>query len=228
MMTSHKQYCLQYKKIGSNEWMNFLFDDQVNIGAGATCDLVLIDGNLSPVHFEIRENPVGIFVKDMDSESGKTLLGELVLEAGMPVELMFGKIIQAGDYEFRLLLAGSEEGGNSLHNGASSAKSGGIQQEVQNLYKQTGSRKLILIGAGLILVAVFGALSIYQFVLRPRQTAVGTTTALTDNVTPGVDETSVVTTAEFALESTAVLSDIEETIQTGGRGCFPRIAVIKS
>lgn len=218
MMTNPSQYCLQYKKASTLEWENYLFGDQVDIGSGQDCDLVLVDGELSDIHFEIRENPAGIFIKDMDKESGRTFLDGQLLEAGKPLELPFGSIIQAGGYEFRLLVIDGGEGTNIETGAARSSQPTGLKTEIKNVFQQTGLKKLMIIGAGLLVVAVIGALSIYQFVLRPRQSAMSTVTSATEQATQSNSETEAAATAEFVLESTAVLSETSGTIQAPGEG----------
>lgn len=77
-------------------------DSRTVIGRGETCDLIVIDPDLSREHVEVRRTWNGVTVADLGSKNGTRHNGEL-LTANVPVTLADGDVVRAGGCEFRFV-----------------------------------------------------------------------------------------------------------------------------
>ena len=212
-----EKFRLLYRKQDQSDWLEFQFSEAIIVGASDECDVVIRDGGLSEKHFEIRENPIGVFLKDLDPANGETTLHGKELPADHPLPLPLGEVLMAGDYEFMLTLADAEANEHEALTGKSSIN------QVKGAVQQFGIGKLLIFGCVLAIVGVMGALVIFsQFFTSPEAISSITTTATTEVIKPDNEEASVTLepTASFSMAATAVVEAINQTVTAPGLGEF--------
>jgi hypothetical protein len=212
-----EKFCLFYRKQEEADWRELRFSEAITVGESDKCDLVLKDGRLSGTHFEIRENPIGVFLKDLDPVSGETTLYGKELPADHPLPLPLGEVLKAGDYEFMLTLADAEDNEHESLTGKFPFN------QAQGAIQRFGVGKLLIFGGFLVIVGVVGALLIFsQFFKSPEAISSITVTATTKVIAPGDEEASVTLepTASFSLAATVVVDAINQTVVAPGLGDF--------
>jgi pSer/pThr/pTyr-binding forkhead associated (FHA) protein len=199
------------------DWLEFQFSEAIIVGASDECDVVIKDGGLSEKHFEIRENPIGVFLKDLDPANGETTLHGKELPADHPLPLPLGEVLMAGDYEFMLTLADAEANEHEALTGKSSIN------QVKGAVQQVGIGKLLVFGCVLAIVGVIGALVIFsQFFKSPEAISSITTTVTTEVIKPDDEEAKATLepTASFSMAATVVVEAINQTVTAPGLGEF--------
>ena len=203
------KFLLMYRKQTETEWQQWGFSEELIVGAGEQCSLQITDGELSAAHFEIRENPTGIYIKDVDAESGDTTIAGETLLAGRPTALGFNQEFTAGTYVFQIVLNASEE---VLETRVSAVKSA---------LKAAGTGKILLVALAVVVVAVIGGLLIYNQFIKPMHTETPAANATAESVQP-VSEivATLVPTEMFELASTAAVFPVDELVTAPGMGDF--------
>jgi len=208
-MTDHFEFLLQYKLKNETEWRSIPFSDEILVGSGSDTDLQIIDGELSEIHFEIRENPTGVFLKDLSSADGFTMIDNVEIDADTPITLPVGSTFKAGEYDFTFTL-----------NTQSAAQSENIFSNILKSVKRFGVYRSIAIGLFLIGFSIVFGMLVFRisFNNRQRKTPVPgeeTEIAVETQVAGVVEEVS---TAVFELSSTYEVETILSTIIAPGAG----------
>ena len=202
-----EKYLLLYRKIESADWQITPFSEGVTVGSAPHNQLSIDDGELSQVHFELRENPTGIFLKDVDAESGETLLFGEPLPAHRPTPLMINQPFTAGNYEFKV-----EVNTDHLDEGSP------FKQVLQSV-KEFGAWKGIIIAATATVIAFLAALLIYRsFIQKPEEIGELTATAEIEEAVETVG--ALVPTELFELSSTVVVDAVDGVVAAPGMGEF--------
>jgi hypothetical protein len=181
--------------------------------------LKLGDGELSASHFELRVNPAGIFLKDLDSEGGNTTVNGNTLNAGIPLAIEPGEEFVAGRYVFRWLPVSLQDTA-SPETGTSTVKLG---DRVRQAATGIGKRRLLLFAGGILAAAVFGALLVYFALIKPRFPIqpINQTAAVVEEhstTTPVEGGEPVQATPTFGLSVTQAVGILSETIVAPGEG----------
>ena len=208
-MTDQFEFLLQYKLNSETEWRSIPFSDEILVGSGSDTDLQIVDGELSEIHFEIRENPTGVFLKDLSSADGSTVIDNVEIDADIPIALPVGSTFRAGNYDFTFTL-----------NTQSISQTANIFSKTLKAVKAFGVYRSIAIGLFLIGFSVVVGMLIYQFGFNDqhRETPVPgheTEIALETEVAVVVEEVS---TMVFELSSTNEVETILSTIIVPGAG----------
>jgi hypothetical protein len=212
-----EKFRLFYRKHDQVDWLEFHFSEAIIVGASDECNLVIRGGGLSGTHFEIRENPIGVFLKDLDPVSGVTTFHGKDLPADHPLPLPLDEEFQAGDYDFKLILAEAEEDKHELL--ASTSAINQAKEAVQRF----GVGKLLLLGGVLVIVGVLGAILIFSQFFKPPEAISSITATATLEIIESDDEEAFATlepTASFSLAATVVVEAINQTVVAPGLGDF--------
>ena len=208
-MTDQFEFLLQYKLKNETEWRSIPFSDEILVGSGSDTDLQIVDGELSEIHFEIRENPTGVFLKDLSSADGFTMVDNVEIDADIPITLPVGSTFRAGDYNFTFTL-----------NTQPAAQSANIFSNMLKTIKGFGVYRSIAIGLFLIGFSIVLGVLVFKFGFNNQQEKTPlpeqeTEIALETQVAVVVEEVS---TAVFDLSSTHEVETILSTIIVPGAG----------
>lgn len=202
-----EKYLLYYRKSETPDWQSFPFSEVITVGSAPQNQLALAEGELSQAHFELRENPTGIYLKDVDAELGETLLFGEPLPAHRPTALLLNQSFFAGGYEFKVELNSEPEEGISF-----------VRQMIQSI-KEFGIWKTVGIGIFVILFAFIAAMLVYRnFIKNPDSPAELIATEAIGDVIEVAG--TLVPTELFELSSTAVVDAVDAIITAPGMGAF--------
>jgi hypothetical protein len=200
-----EKYLLLYRKIDDDEWKRFLFSEVVTVGESRENLLAIKDGLLSHKHLEIRENPTGIYIKDVDAGAGETFVGDQPILANRPTPVELNQIFLAGQYQFQVTLNAEEV-----------FVEPSMIQQITTTIKGFGIWKTIMILLAVIAITAVGALLIYhQVVKRPGDIVA---TAVNNEVIEVVG--TLVPTELFELSSTVVVDVVDAIVTAPGMGNF--------
>ena len=90
---------------GSEEAINILNGNEIRIGRGVNCQIVLADGTVSREHCLLKQTPCGFRIYDLGGRNG-TILNGKVLQA--EVLLRTGDIIRVGKTDILYVCAPGE------------------------------------------------------------------------------------------------------------------------
>jgi hypothetical protein len=100
-MTEAPKHTIWYRK-DDGTWQEFTFIGEMTIGRVAECELVIDEEAISSRHATLSARPDGIWLTDLDSESGTSLGGEPVT-AQTPTLIEAGQEFIVGGYGFTLV-----------------------------------------------------------------------------------------------------------------------------
>lgn len=210
-MMNDSEFLLKYKKSDQNVWQGVTFSDVIVVGSGENSALRLDDGQLSENHFEICEDPTGVYLKDLTSEDGITIFDGKEIEAGVPISLDIGQKFTAGNYEFIF----------SLNVPEPQVEKQGVQKLIFTL-KDIGWGRIAIMSVGLIGLAVLSGFLIFRYLLQPKAS---TTTEMivteAAEVAVAVQATMVAelsSTQAFEMASTLGVEEVLDAVVAPGEG----------
>jgi hypothetical protein len=204
-----EKYLLKYRLSETSEWLSFPFSGVVMVGSSTQNDLTISDGDLSDQHFELRENPTGLYLKDVDPEKGETRLAGESLVAHRPTELMLNQSFKAGQIEFKVEL--------NIQN-AEQSQTNPLAASI----REFGVGKTIGIGLAVALIAFVGGFLLYRFLLRkPVEISDVLATEVNEAASEFIEVAgTLVPTELFELSSTAVVEAVDTIVTAPGMGDF--------